>query len=121
MVSPAISVVLVGICLFLAAIPPSCAATFRQYDPNLTGEMNASGLLDPISPEHYEKEMTSLNASMNTSLGCDDFPRCDPTVVPAPISPLVALASLFITLILCQKIPACPYGVQDGDLPGTQG
>jgi hypothetical protein len=110
MPSPAVSVVLVGVCIFLASVSPSGAATYRQYDPNLTEEMNASGLLDPMSTQLYEKEMTALNASMNTSLGCDDFPRCNPTVVPTPLSPVVALASLGAAMCACRacrKITVC--------------
>jgi hypothetical protein len=93
--------------LFLIALTcPLCAgadtgtATFQQYDPNRTGEMIEQGLLEPMDPDQYAREMAALNESENMTLGCDDFPRCDPTVVPAPHSVFVVLAALGMVVVL---------------------
>ncbi len=91
---------LLVICALVFCVHPALAADYRMYDPNLSEELKTSGLLEPMSSEEYEREMAALNESENMTLGCDDFPRCDPTVVPAPLSVFVVLAALGIVVVL---------------------
>lgn len=92
--------------LFIILLCPGTAgadagtATYQQYDPNRTGEMIDQGLIEPLDPDQYAREMAALNESENMTLGCDDFPRCDPTVVPAPHSVFVVLAALGMVVVL---------------------
>ena len=91
---------LLVLCALVYTMPPVFAADYRMYDPNLSEEMKTSGLLEPISREEYEREMAALNESENMTLGCDDFPRCDPIVVPAPLSAFAVLTALGLVVVL---------------------
>lgn len=99
---PAILFLLVLIALNcpLSVAADAGTATYQQYDPNRTGEMIDQGLLEPMDPDQYAREMAALNESENMTLGCDDFPRCDPTVVPAPLSAFAVLTALGLVVVL---------------------
>ncbi len=84
-------------------VPHALAADYRMYDPNLYEEMKASGLLETMSPEEFEREMATLNESENKTLGCDDFPRCDPTVLHTPLSAYAVLTALGLVVVLSGK------------------
>ncbi len=84
------------LCALVYTMPPVFAADYRMYDPNLSEEMKTSGLLEPISKEEYEREMAALNESENMTLGCDDFPRCDPATGLSPLLPVAAIISMVV-------------------------
>lgn len=93
-------------CISLLLVVPSSAELFRQYDPGRLDELNQSGLLEPIDKEKYEEAMATLNASSNQTLGCDDYPRCNPDLLPnpAPLSPAVAAVALVGAVFLGNRI-----------------
>ncbi len=96
------SILVVVFCLLSILIVPAGAVTNQQYDPNRTEEMIQSGLLEPVSREQYERVNTDFNESLNMTLGCDDFPRCDPTPVPAPLSFITGISGLCLMVVIQQ-------------------
>ena len=82
--------------------------SYRQYDPALVDEMYQKGLIENLSQEEYERDLALMNDSINQTLGCDDYPRCDAQGAPvSPVLPVLgfALISLIMGGMIHRKRP----------------